>query len=119
MLGGIDVDNLVAQHVGGGNGMAAAMLAGRRQQQREEHEDGDDNDNDDGGIHNINRHKSRKSGKKARRLRDIKAKRDLEREIQLQREAAIAMGFDENEDNELDANARLQLMEGEQEGQQN
>lgn len=98
MMGSIDADNLLAQHVGG----AGATLALQRQHENndvavaeidrdtggegiieEEPINGNDNENIQ---HPLN--ESRKSGKKARR-------KNLEtrREIQRQRNAAAAMGF--------------------------
>lgn len=107
ILGSMDADNLVAQHVGGG--AAAAMVMNnndddiwddndredrnrrhnRNQQPQQQHnqEEGQDQDRDN------NNSRSRKSGKKARRKRNLEQKRQQQREIQLQRDAAAAMGF--------------------------
>lgn len=109
ILGTIDADAVLAQHVGGGWGGAIEhfeddnhVLPPRPNLQRPmvarrvaDHHNDDDNNNevDDDGLQpqphpQPNNNRARKSGKKARR-------RNLEqrREIQRQREAAIAMGF--------------------------
>jgi len=108
MMGGVDVENLVAQHAGGG---FMRMMVPRqpereggdvdRQNVRQHVADepnleevavmaAENEDGIDGPLPNRNVNRSRKSGKKARR--DNK-KKDLRREMQRQREAAAAMGF--------------------------
>lgn len=111
ILGTVDAEALVQQHVGGAMGLAAAGVpqpepaeaihhrepVARHPRQDEDQEEenvagaenGDDNDNVP------ERGTSRKSGKKARR-RNLEQKRELQR----QREAAIAMGFTGNEGQE-------------------
>lgn len=97
LLGAVDEEALLAQHVGGGLGGGAGIRAGdgnddhdnvrirprerRRMNAAEVEEDGDNQNNNDGN--NV----ARKTGKKARR-------RNLEqrREIQRQREAAAELG---------------------------
>jgi hypothetical protein len=104
IMGGVDVDNLVAQHAGGG--VMGMMMPGQQEGRGDDRQDlrqqavnepnveevdfaAEENDNgNDGPLPNGNR--SRKSGKKARR--DNK-KKELRKEMQRQREAAAAMGF--------------------------
>lgn len=104
LLGSVDVEALMAQHVGimgagGGGGMMGAVpvedrehgAAGRRRQRPHRNREGADQQNDterhdDNGVPNNNR--ARKSGKKARR-RDLAQRR----EIQNQRQAAAALGM--------------------------
>jgi len=107
ILGTVDAEALVQQHVGGAMGMAGAIgnapgevepvprePVARRQQQYDDDDGGDDDiDNENDGSET--RGTSRKSGKKARR-RNLEQKRELQR----QREAAIAMGFTGNEGQE-------------------
>ena len=115
ILGTVDAEALVQQHVGGAMGLAGAMGAApaipppevepipreavaRRQQQQHDDDEDDDNvaraDNQDNDAFET-RGTSRKSGKKARR-QNLEQKRELQR----QREAAIAMGFTGNEGQE-------------------
>lgn len=102
ILGTVDAEALVQQHVGGAMGMAGAIgnapreveplprePVARRQQQDDDDGGEDDIDNENDGSET--RGTSRKSGKKARR-RNLEQKRELQR----QREAAIAMGFTGN-----------------------
>ena len=121
ILGSIDADNLVAQHVGGG--AAAAMIGGgmemqdgfndngeeqqlnqprrRNQQIHHQHNHQHPAEEDEQAQRQAqgqaqedeNRNRSRKSGKKARRKRNVEEKKEHQREIQRQREAAAAMGF--------------------------
>jgi len=123
MLGSVDVENLVAQHVGGA--LAVQGLEAQRQQ-----EDGDEviQLRQNGQVVNAgvddavarNRHENqeqrqqqrqqrenvpRRSGKKARR-RNL----ELKREMQRQRQAAAAMGFAGNGEEEEIA-AMNQLIE--------
>jgi hypothetical protein len=106
ILGTVDAEALVQQHVGGAMGMAGAIgnapreveplprePVARRQQQYDDDGGEDDIDNENDGSET--RGTSRKSGKKARR-RNLEQKRELQR----QREAAIAMGFTGNEGQE-------------------
>lgn len=116
ILGSVDVESLLAQHVGAGAGGLMMMGGGnpipqQQEQQRQpvagagvarrlprggDNENGEigqdnDDDDDDETQNNNNNNRSRKSGKKARR-------RNLEqrREIRRQREAAMALeGGDE------------------------
>ena len=115
ILGSVDVESLLAQHVGAGAGGLMMMGGGnpipqQQEQQRQpvagagvarrlprggDNENGeigqDNDDDDDDETQNNNNNRSRKSGKKARR-------RNLEqrREIRRQREAAMALeGGDE------------------------
>lgn len=106
LLGSVDVDALLAQHVGGGLGAGEVLAANnhhadgnvaavaRRPAMEDDnnehlHDDNDQIDNDnDAPAENNNRNRSRKSGKKIRR-------RNLEQrqEVRRQREAAIALGM--------------------------
>jgi hypothetical protein len=114
LMGSVDVDALLAQHVGGGIGGGAMMnheedqhdnnanVNHRRQEARQGNQENqlrNDDDNDHGredqernnnGDNNNNR--ARKSGKKARR-RNLEQRRDLRH----QREAALQMGLDGTE----------------------
>jgi hypothetical protein len=117
LLGSVDVDSLLAQHVGGGLGGVGGggiaignpnidregrphriqeRAAARIPIQQEENDteigiddEDDDNENDDNENNN---NRSRKSGKKARR-RNLEQRRDIRR----QREAAIQMGLNGDE----------------------
>lgn len=107
LLGSVDVEALMAQHVGivgagGGGGMMGAVpiedrehgAAGRRRQRphrNDTEQNGDQNNNN--GVPNNNR--ARKSGKKARR-RDLAQRR----EIQNQRQAAAALGMNMGDEQE-------------------
>jgi hypothetical protein len=105
ILGSVDVEALVQQHVGGAMGMAGMGMAmpqpappiheppAPRLRQEEDGNDRPENaarapaaHEDDGAV--PERGASRKSGKKARR-RNL----DQRRELQQQRQAAMAMGF--------------------------
>ena len=117
LMGSVDADALLAQHVGGGLGGGGMMnhndpneninanAAGRRHDARPQERIRDDHDNpqnDDGNQednnerehdgNNNNNNRARKSGKKARR-RDLQQRRDLRE----QREAALQMGLDGTE----------------------
>jgi hypothetical protein len=113
IMGSVDVDSLVAQHVGGGMMIGALgvggddndddgrhdepfhAVAGLARRPRPEPHDDDDYDFDENGQQDIdinnnnnnNRGGARKSGKKARR-RNLEQRRDAQR----QREAAVALG---------------------------
>jgi Uncharacterized conserved domain (SAYSvFN) len=126
MLGSLDADTLLQQHVGGAVGVMQMMQ--HHHLPMEEVDDSDDepprrrrervrprnNDNNNGpydnhheppaaNLPNNNDHRpARKTGKKARRDRAAIERR---REIRAQHEAALAMGFDHNNDH--DALARL------------
>ena len=117
LMGSVDADSLLAQHVGGGLGGGGVMHHheqrdndnanpnGRRQEARpqriaradpdnsqidnNDQDDGVDNERDDNPQNN---NRARKSGKKARR-RDLQQRRDLRE----QREAALQMGLDGTE----------------------
>jgi len=113
ILGTVDAEALVQQHVGGAMGFAAGgvglpepaepvhrePVARRRTQEDDNGEDENvaraNEDEDDGDDNVPERGTSRKSGKKARR-RNLEQKRELQR----QREAAMAMGFTGNEGQE-------------------
>lgn len=108
LLGSVDAEALMAQHVGGGLGGGGMMgglpprneddaerdrgVARRRRPNRANPNNNNNNDNErnnnDAVANDNNNNRPRKSGKKARR-------RDLEqrREIQNQREAAAALGM--------------------------
>jgi hypothetical protein len=118
ILGSVDVEALVQQHVGGAMGMAGMGMAmpqpappihepPPRLRQEEDGNDRRENaarapadDEDDGAV--PERGASRKSGKKARR-RNL----DQRRELQQQRQAAMAMGFAGDEHEEMVAMQRL------------
>ena len=127
LLGSVDVEALMAQHVGivgggggGGGGMMGAVpmedreqgAARRRQRpnrvpdQRNDTEGNDNNNNNNDGVPNNNR--ARKSGKKARR-RDLAQRR----EIQNQRQAAAALGMRMG-NNALDEQVAMQRLIEEQ-----
>ena len=110
IMGSVDVDSLLAQHVGGGmmigalgrddvgNGeplpAAAGVVRRPRPDPREDYDyDADENGQNDIDNFNINNNNnrggSRKSGKKARR-RNLEQRRDAQR----QREAAVALGVE-------------------------
>lgn len=124
IMGSVDAENLLQQHVGGAMGMAGAMAAGgggdvhdvagahpRAAQPRRDgrqggnanrilDENNDDNDNENDAA-NANeeqpqQNRSRKSGKKARR-RNLEQRRELQR----QRQAAMAMGFGGGDQQEM------------------
>jgi hypothetical protein len=108
IMGSVDVEALVQQHVGGAMGAGAMGMAGRRvdddndefdelparRQRRpvQEHQRVQDNNGDGGhgddGHDEGPRVQARKSGKKARR-----GNLEQRREHQRQRQAAVAMGF--------------------------
>jgi len=116
ILGSLDADELVAQHVGGGLGfMGGAVDAARAPEEqewddprparhREQRADPPPAEPDEQG-HNNTDNRSRRSGKKARR-------QNLEQrqEIRRQREAAMAMGFGDDDDEA----AMMQLVEQEE-----
>ena len=139
ILGSLDADQLLAQHVGGGGVVAAAAAVnamdvrggndfdvddrghgqdgqrGRQQQQQQQQDQaqqqqeqpaGNNNNNNNNNNQNRN-NKSRKSGKKARRKRNVEQKREQMREMELQREAAAAMGFGMNDNMDIVAMNRL------------
>jgi len=95
IMGSVDVEALVQQHVGGAMGVGAMGLAGaddrrneapvRRHPMPARIEDEEEDDEED---ERAVRPQSRKSGKKARRG-NLEQRRELKR----QRQAAIAMGF--------------------------
>ena len=109
ILGSVDVEALVQQHVGGVMGLAGgvgvvpeeeAVPARHRPPAARRDEDDenvarfpDDDDEDENGA--PERGNSRKSGKKARR-RNLEQRRELQR----QRQAAMAMGFAGDEGHE-------------------
>jgi hypothetical protein len=117
ILGSIDAENLVNQHVGGGMAGAFVAAGGIGRDDHDNHNRNDEMVNDDhdqahAQAHanngqqnnndqhaqqqqqqNQNRNTSRKSGKKSRRKRNIEQKREQRRQMELQREAAAAMGF--------------------------
>lgn len=110
IMGSVDVEALVQQHVGGAMGLGAMGMArpehgqernddappprpARRQPRpvpERIHDDDNDNNYEDDNLNVIDqlREQSRKSGKKARR-----GNLEQRRELQRQRQAAIAMGF--------------------------
>jgi hypothetical protein len=110
LMGSVDVEALVAQHVGGGmagfaqmpggfdDGQAdhrhvAAVARPRRPQVEEEgdnDDDDDDNNQEDNGQVN-HENVARKSGKKARR-RNLEQRQEVKR----QREAAMALGLQDD-----------------------
>jgi hypothetical protein len=111
LMGSVDVEALVAQHVGGGMAGFAQMPGGfddgqadhrhvaavarprpRRPQVEEDGDDDDDDDNnqDDNGQAN-NENVARKSGKKSRR-RNLEQRQEVKR----QREAAMALGLQDD-----------------------
>ena len=117
ILGSLDADQLVAQHVGGGVAAAAAVNAmdvrggddefgGGNDRQRERQQvqgqaqalqEQQQQQQQQQAENNQNRNnKSRKSGKKARRKRNLEQRQAQRRDIELQREAAAAMGFGTN-----------------------
>lgn len=108
LLGSIDVDELVNQHVGGGfmnmnvhaddgeereNIRPAALRNNNNNNDNDdESDDNDSDDNEEDNNNNNQQHQqrgARRSGKKARR-RNLEERREQQR----QREAARAMGFD-------------------------
>lgn len=107
LMGSVDVENLVNQHVGGGMAMAAMNMPQQQQQQPQRrpmnnhyHDDRrqdvqNDNDDDD-DVPDDNNAQSRKSGKKSRR-RDLQQRRELQR----QRRAAMEMGLDGGADDSV------------------
>lgn len=131
ILGTVDAEALVQQHVGGAMGFAAAGVAAppqpvvepmhqqepvARARRRHDNNDNQDenvaraaNDGDDDDDNVPERGTSRKSGKKARR-RNLEQRREQQRQLQAQRDAAIAMGFTENEGEE-EAMAMQRLLE--------
>jgi hypothetical protein len=112
IMGSIDEDSLLQQHIGGGVGLGflAAAAAGhdrqprnndpapsprRRQQQQipERREDDQNNGDPTQQQQQEENNRSRKSGKKTRR-----GNLEQRREMRRQREAALAMGFDGEND---------------------
>jgi len=142
MLGTIDSDALVAQHVGGGiAGLGGGGIAGlgfdhdnddppRRQMQRadprpaaaaaaradgdfgdDDDSSGDDDDGDrDNNATNNTRGGARISGKKARSRQRRRDNQEQRLDMQRQREAAMALGF-ADDDVELDAAAMQRLLD--------
>lgn len=118
ILGSIDAENLLAQHVGGGAAAAMVMQNNNHDHGNDENiiDQNDENDGRDRGQQQNqgarqgqdNNNRSRKSGKKARRKRNVEQKRGQQREIQLQRDAAVAMGFGQDE---MDVIAMNRLIE--------
>lgn len=123
ILGSIDVENLVAQHVGGALAVQAQQININNDNdnndniENERNEIQDDMDNNDRQLQeplepNIendlqNQPRSRRSGKKARR-ENLERRRELER----QRQAAAAFGFvGEGEDQDFAALDRLVLQD--------
>eukprot|EP00536_Pseudo-nitzschia_multiseries_P008573 jgi/Psemu1/198439/e_gw1.219.40.1 len=135
LMGSVDADSLLAQHVGGGAGMMMMNMnnhgaAAERPPPRDEdpvrrpppanendavideddderdNNNDDDDDDDNNNNNNHNHNRARKSGKKARR-RDL----DQRRELRRQREAAVRMGLDGAGDNPEDALAMQRLIE--------
>lgn len=114
LMGSVDVEDLVNQHVGGGGAMmmmggdaaggaAGGLPARRNERVRREppvpraaaaNNGQQDNDGDVQNGLGTNTNAARKSGKKARR-RDLQLRRDL----QQQRRVAAEMGFGDGEDN--------------------
>ena len=97
ILGSIDVESLVAQHIGGGGMILAQQQQQQQQEQEQENEwniQEDDNIEGNGEVPNepLQRRTHRRSGKKARR-RNLEERRDRQR----QRERARELGF-ENQD---------------------
>ena len=130
LMGSVDVDSLLAQHVGGGLGGAGGGMMPpampnnddppprRREARRPDpNENIDNNDQNEGNHDNDNNeeeeeddapnlnNQSRKSGKKARR-RNLEQRREMRR----QREAALQMGFADGE-NQQDMIAMQRLIE--------
>lgn len=114
LLGEVDAEELMEQHVGGGMAMAMAMerrrneidvdtdfVPQRRQQQPQQNEEnaGQQQQND-------GNNQSRKSGKKARR-RNLEQRQELQR----QRQAALDMGFGGDEGNQHEMLAMQRLIE--------
>jgi hypothetical protein len=104
LMGSVDAENLLQQHVGGGmmgvlpNNNPADGLARMPRHQLVGDDDDDEEDDDDDQAEQPDNQRnggpSRKSGKKARR-RDLQQRRELQR----QRRAAMEMGFGEGDDN--------------------
>ena len=118
IMGSIDADDLLQQHLGGGGIM---QMMHRRQidddfdlddepprrqprQQNNQRGNGNNNDNDDNqdpqAENNINQNRARRTGKKARRDR---AAIEQRREIRAQRDAALAMGLGNINDDDIAA----------------
>ncbi|VEU40797.1 unnamed protein product [Pseudo-nitzschia multistriata] len=132
LMGSVDADNLLAQHVGGGMMMNMNMNMNhrgaedqapprpprheeqeRRQPLANEGEANAEGENDDGNNNNGNNNdnignnnRARKSGKKARR-RDL----DQRRELRRQREAAMRVGLNGGGDDPVDALAMQRIIE--------
>lgn len=105
LLGSVDVEALVAQHVGGGLGMhqVAAHQHGDRgrpvaAEGGVDAGHGDAGDADDNGQQQQGQNRARRSRKKVRR-RNLEARREIER----QRQAAAAMGFGDGGEAEIAA----------------
>ncbi|KAL3919984.1 MAG: hypothetical protein SGILL_003484 [Bacillariaceae sp.] len=115
LMGSVDVDSLLAQHVGGGLGGVGGMINQHDQGNAEGRADNadavnhrrqvhrrDDDHLDEGPVEDAvdqepegnqnDNNRARRSGKKARR-RDLEQRRDLRR----QREAALQIGLDGGE----------------------
>jgi hypothetical protein len=122
LMGSVDTDALLAQHLGLGPGAvlpvgpaeAAAPAPDARNQQQGRIDEPDQNNNEQRPPpNNNNNNQARKSGKKARR-------RNLEqrREIQRQRDAAVEMGMQGGE-NQEEMMAMQRLIEGQIENNNN
>jgi Uncharacterized conserved domain (SAYSvFN) len=116
IMGSIDADDLLQQHLGGGGIMQ--MIHHRRPQMednidveieppnrrarqqnvRRGYNNADDVDEDRPAEINHNQNRARRTGKKARRDRVVIEQR---REIRAQRDAALALGFGHNDDDDL------------------
>lgn len=128
LLGDLDADALVQQHVGGGAAVGGmAMGAAVNHRNNNHHNDGAMEDHHQAGQHqddaqnevlrqlqvppeqNENQqeqqppNRARKSGKKARRKQKLNQRHDIRR----QREVAAAMGFGQNEEEDVMAMNRL------------
>jgi hypothetical protein len=135
IMGSIDEDSLLQQHIGGGVGLgflAAAAAVGqdrqpplhndpapshrrprRRQQQQQQQQNPERLEDDQNNVDPAQQqqqqqqqqeenNRSRKSGKKARR-----GNLEQRREMQSQREAALAMGFENGENDQMAMNRLL------------
>lgn len=122
LLGSVDVEHLVNQHVGGGM-MVARMMPNDNDNENRHHrhrqragrlhgEEPDYVDEEDGHDHDVNnlprQNRARESGKKAR-LKNREDKLELRR----QREAAMVMGFD-GTGGHVEIMAMQRLVEGQQ-----
>lgn len=127
IMGGVDADALINQHVGGGfvvnnnrddlnnadddddddhdqdrgNRARRQQQAAHRQRQVQQRQQQEQQDDNDGNQTN----RARKSNKKSRRKRNI----ELRREMQQQRDAALAMGFTGGDDVGAAGNGHVNL----------